>query len=196
MKIVVTASGTHLDAPISPIFGRCPTYLFVDAERMACEAIQNPATSASAGAGIQAAQFVVERGARAVLTGSIGPNAANALQAANVPVYQIFDGTVRQAVEMFRQGQLNLISGANVPSHSGMGRGRGMGVGRGMGRGMGRGRGWSSYEQGIPSTPPPTPPSESPASRQEEIAVLRQTADELRRQLNEVTERLEELEED
>ena len=49
MKIAVTASGTHLDAPISPIFGRCPTYLFVDAERMACEAIQNPATSASAG---------------------------------------------------------------------------------------------------------------------------------------------------
>jgi predicted Fe-Mo cluster-binding NifX family protein len=193
MRIVVTASGTHLDAPISPIFGRCPIYLFVDTETLAYEAVENPAISASAGAGIQAAQFVVEHGARALLTGNIGPNAANVLQAADVPVYQIFEGTVQQAVEMFRQGRLNPIGGANVPSHSGMRGGRGMGMGRGVGMGRGRGRG--AYGQSIPPIVP-APPPEAPASSQDEIAVLRQTADELRRQLNEVTERLEKLEED
>ena len=187
MIIVVTASGTHLDAPISPVFGRCPIYLFVDTETLVFEAVENPAISASSGAGIQAAQFVVERGARALLTGNIGPNAANALQAADVPVYRIFEGTVRQALEMFRQGRLNTIGGANVTSHSGMRGGRGMGVGRGMGRG--------GYGQRIPPNPP-VPPPEASASNQDEIAVLRQTADELRRQLNEVTERLEKLEED
>ena len=187
MKIVVTANGSHLDAPISPVFGRCPTYLFVNTETLAFEAVDNPAISTSSGAGIQAAQFVVERGAQAVLTGSVGPNAANALQGAHVPVYQIFEGAVRQVVEMFRQGQLNLISGATVPSHSGMRGGRGMGMGRGMGRG--------AYGQSIPPNPP-APPAEAPASSQDEIAVLRHTADELRRQLNEVTERLEELEKD
>ena len=193
MKIVVTASGNHLDAPISPIFGRCPIYLFVDTETLAYEAVENAAISASAGAGIQAAQFVVEHGAQALLTGNIGPNAANALQAADVPVYQIFEGTVQQAVGMFRQGRLNPIGGANVPSHSGMRGGPGMG----MGRGMGRSRGWGGFGQAIPSAPrPASPRSESPASHQEEIALLRQTADELRRQLNEVTGRLEELKED
>jgi predicted Fe-Mo cluster-binding NifX family protein len=199
MRIVVTANGNHLDTPISPVFGRCPTYVFVDTETLALEAIENPAISASAGAGIQAAQFVVERGAQALLTGNVGPNAANALQAAGVPVYQVFEGTVRQAVEMFRQGRLPLLGGANVPSHSGMRGGRGMGMGRGAGRGMGMGRGlgravgWGGG-QAIPSTPvdPPTP--EAPTSRQEEIAVLRQTADELRRQLTQVMERLEDLE--
>jgi predicted Fe-Mo cluster-binding NifX family protein len=203
MKIVVTANGNHLDVPISPVFGRCPTYLFVDTETLAFEAVENPALSASSGAGIQAAQFVIERGAQAVLTGNLGPNAANALQAAAVPAYQIFEGTIRQAVEMFRQGQLNPIGGANVPSHSGIRGGRGMGMGQGrgrgmgMGRGMGRGMGESGYGQGFPPTPSPTPPPvELPASRQEEIASLRQTADELRRHLNEVTERLEELEQD
>ena len=30
MKIVVTANGADLDAPASPVFGRCPTYVFVD----------------------------------------------------------------------------------------------------------------------------------------------------------------------
>jgi len=187
MEIAVTANGTSLAAPISPIFGRCPIYLFVDTETLAYEAVENPAISASAGAGIQAAQFVVEHGARALLTGNIGPNAANALQAADVPVYQIFEGTVQQAVEMFRQGQLNPIGGANVPSHSGIRGGRGMGMGRGRGRG--------TYGQGIPPNPP-APLPEAPTSSQDEIAALRQAADELRRKLNEVTGRLEELGED
>lgn len=189
MKIVVTANGTHLDAPISPVFGRCPTYIFVDTTTLAFEAVENPAISAPAGAGIQAAQFIVEHGAQALLTGSIGPNAAVALQGTDMQVYQIFEGTVRQAVEMFQQGRLNSISGANVASHSGMRGGRGMG----MGRGVRRSRGWGGYGPGIP----PAPPSpESATLHQEEIAVLRQTADELRRQLNEMTERLQQLEED
>ena len=51
MKIAVTANGADLDAPISPIFGRCPTYLFVDTETMQFEAVQNPAVSAPGGAG-------------------------------------------------------------------------------------------------------------------------------------------------
>jgi predicted Fe-Mo cluster-binding NifX family protein len=189
MKIVVTASDTHLAAPISPIFGRCPTYLFVDTETMAFEAVENPAISAPSGAGIQAVQFVVERGARAVLTGNIGPNAVSALQAANVPVYHLIEGTVQQAVEMFRQGRLNLISAATAPSHAGMRGGRGMGRGRGMS--------WRGYGQDVPSTPPTAPPlSKTPTSRQEEIEILRRTAEDLHRQLMGVMERLEELEED
>jgi predicted Fe-Mo cluster-binding NifX family protein len=202
MRIVVTANGDHLDAPVSPVFGRCPKYVFVDTETLALEAIENPALSSSAGAGIQAAQFVVERGARAVLTGNIGPNAADVLQGADVPVYQVFEGTVRQAAEMFRQGRLSPLGGANVASHSGMRGDRGMGLGRGAGRGMGAGRGlgrgagWGGGGQAMPSSPVGPPAPEAPTSRQEEIAVLRQTADELRRQLSEVVARLEELEED
>jgi predicted Fe-Mo cluster-binding NifX family protein len=202
MRIVVTANGDHLDAPVSPVFGRCPKYVFVDTETLALEAIENPALSSSAGAGIQAAQFVVERGARAVLTGNIGPNAADVLQGADVPVYQVYEGTVRQAAEMFRQGRLSPLGGANVASHSGMRGGRGMGMGRGAGRGMGAGRGqgrgagWGGGGQAMPSSPVRPPAPEAPTSRQEEIAVLRQTADELRRQLSEVVARLEELEED
>lgn len=188
MKIIVTANGTDLDAPVSPIFGRCPTYLFVDTETLDFEVVENPAVSAPGGAGIQAAQFVIERGAQAVLTGNVGPNAANVLQAADVPIYLIPGGTVKQIVEMFRQGQLNAISGANVPAHAGMGGGRGMGMGRrqGMGRGMGRG----AYRQSAQPLP------EEPASRQEEIAALRQTAEDLRRQLAKVMDRLEKLEKD
>lgn len=64
MKIVVTSNGRDLDAPVSPVFGRCPVYVFVDTDTMQSEAVDNPTMSAAGGAGIQAAQFVVEQTAR------------------------------------------------------------------------------------------------------------------------------------
>jgi predicted Fe-Mo cluster-binding NifX family protein len=111
MKIVVSANGVDLDAPASPVFGRCPVYVFVDTETMAFEAVENPAVGAPGGAGIQAAQFVVERGAQAAVTGNMGPNAFNVLQSAGIPIYLFGGGTVRQAVEAFKAGQLQATDG-------------------------------------------------------------------------------------
>ena len=133
MKIAVTANGADLDAPISPIFGRCSTYIFVDTETMQFEAVQNPAISASGGAGIQAAQFVIERGAQAVVTGNVGPNAFGVFQSAGVPVFLLGSGIVRNAVEAYKKGLLQSTGGPNVTAHSGIA-GGGMGRGRGMGR--------------------------------------------------------------
>ncbi|MBC7248833.1 MAG: DUF5320 family protein [Anaerolineae bacterium] len=190
MKVVITSNGADLDAPASPVFGRCSTYIFVDPETMQFEAVPNPAMSASGGAGIQAAQFIVEQGAQAVLTGNVGPNAFNVFQAAGVPVYLIPEGTVREAVEAYKSGQLRPAGGANVQAHAGMG----MGGGRGMGRGMGRG-GRSSIPQTPPAPPTTPPPTSVPArEREEEINALRQAAADLRRQLAEVMERIEKLE--
>jgi predicted Fe-Mo cluster-binding NifX family protein len=185
MKIVVTANGTDLEAPASPVFGRCPMYVFVDTETMAFEAVDNPAINAAGGAGIQAAQFVIERGAQAVVTGNVGPNAFSVFQPANVPVYLFGGGTVRQAVEGYKEGRLSTAGGANVQAHAGMGMGRGMGRGAGMGTGMGRRAGGA-----FPQTPPASPAS----SREEEIASLKDMAGGLREQLAEVMARLDQLE--
>lgn len=175
MRIVVSANGADLEAPASPVFGRCPMYVFVDTDTMAFEALENPAINAAGGAGIQAAQFVVEHKAQAVITGNVGPNAHNVLSAAGVGVYPFGGGTVRQAVEAFKAGELQAVGGATGPQHAGMG--------GGMGRGQGRGR---SAAQAAPQA--------SPTAREEEIAELQKTAAELRRRLAEVIERLDHLE--
>lgn len=185
MKIVVTANGANLDAPASPVFGRCSTYIFVDTETMEFEAVPNPAMSAPGGAGIQAAQFVIERDAPAVLTGNVGPNAYNVFQAAGVPTYLLTGGTVREAVEAYKAGRLPSAADASVQAHAGMG------MGRGMGRGMGVVQGaYGPAAWGITPPPQPTPPT----SRGEEIAALKQTASDLRQQLAKVMERLDKLE--
>ncbi len=119
MRIVISSQGDDLDAPASPLFGRCPTYLFVETETMEFEALPNPAVSQGGGAGVQAAQFVVNHGARAVLSSNLGPNAFGVLQAAGIPAYLVPGGTVRQAVEAFKAGQLEPMAGANVMAHAG-----------------------------------------------------------------------------
>ena len=138
MKIVVTSGGNTLDAPLSPVFGRCPVYIFVETDTLEYEAIANPAVSAAGGAGIQAAQFVAQRDVEAVLTGNVGPNAFSVLRSAGVQVYLAPAGTVHDAVQGFIQGNLQPVGGANVAAHMGMGRGMGRGSGGGAGRGMGR----------------------------------------------------------
>lgn len=111
MKVVVSSKGENLDAPFSRQFGRCPMFVVVETASMEFEAAVNPSADASSGAGIQAAQFVVESGAEAVICGRVGPNAMNVLRSAGLPVYQFGGGTIRQALEELRAGDLGLLTG-------------------------------------------------------------------------------------
>lgn len=147
MKVVVSSAGDNLDAEVSPIWGRCAYFLFVDTDTMQAEALPNVAVNARGGAGIQAAQFVVQEGAQVVLSGNLGPNAMQVLQAADVPFYAVNSGTVREAVEAYKAGALQANSGPTVDEDFGKpggGFGSGLGRGRGgMGGGQGRGAGGS-----------------------------------------------------
>jgi predicted Fe-Mo cluster-binding NifX family protein len=106
MKIAVTAQGNDLGAPVSPTFGRCPTFIFIDTETDELVAVANPAMVAPGGAGPQAAQLVADHGAKAVLTNKIGPRALGALQAAGIEAFSVKPGTVREALEAYKAGEL------------------------------------------------------------------------------------------
>jgi predicted Fe-Mo cluster-binding NifX family protein len=176
LKIVVTANSTDLDAPVSLAFGRCPVYVFVDTDTMHFEAVENPELDILRGAGFEAAEFVVERGAQAVMTGNVGPNAFSVFHSSGVSVYLSGRATVREAVEAYKAGRLQPVEGANVLTHSGTS--GGIGVGRGR------------RTRDAVTLAPPTPPS----SRKQEITALKETAKELRERLAQVLERLEQLE--
>jgi predicted Fe-Mo cluster-binding NifX family protein len=162
MKVAVSASGSTLDSEVDPRFGRCPFLLVVETEGMVSELLENPALRAPGGAGVQAAQAVAERGVKAVITGNCGPNAYEALSAAGIEVAVGASGSVRQAVEAYRQGRLRPAGGPSAsPGYvaaggrrpaagvrggfsrlSGRGTGRGgLGGGRGGQRGGGAGGG-------------------------------------------------------
>lgn len=133
MKIAISSSGKDISSDIDPRFGRCKYFLIVDTETMDFKAIPNSAAGAAHGAGIQASQLVASNGAKIVLTGNVGPNAHSALTASSVEVVTGVSGTVREAVESFKQGELQPTSEPTVRGHFGSGR-------RGGGRGQGRRR--------------------------------------------------------
>lgn len=119
MKVAVSAVAGSQDAAMDPRFGRCPYFVFVDSESGAVEAVSNAAVYEGHGAGVQAAQFVVQQGAEAVIAGQFGPNAFQVLNASGVSVYPYAGGTVAEAVAALKAGQLTALSGASGPAHAG-----------------------------------------------------------------------------
>jgi len=196
MKIAVSSSGNSLDSQIDPRFGRCAYFLIVDTDDMDFETFDNESIALGGGAGIQAAQFVASKGAKAILTGNVGPNAVKTLGAAGVEVFVGQNGTVGEALERYKSGSLQSTSTPNVADHHGMGGsggggrgvggsgsggrgmggggGRGIGGGGGMGRGMGRGMGVAP--QGTGSQP-------TPMSREEELNRLKDQVNQLHEQI-------------
>ena len=133
MKICITSLGETLDSDIDPRFGRCKYFLIVDTDTMNVESISNESLMASGGAGIQAAQRVSKTGVSTVLTGNIGPNAFQTLNAAGIEVITGVNGIVKDVIEKFNSGDLNKTESPSVGSHFGMGSSnKGLGRGRNL----------------------------------------------------------------
>ncbi len=118
MKIAVTSKGTNLDSEVDPRFGRAAYIIIVDTETLEFEAVDNSANvNALKGAGIQAASSISDKGAGVLLTGYCGPNAFKTLEAANIKVANDVSGTVREAVNAFKDGKISFSDKANVDGH-------------------------------------------------------------------------------
>jgi len=120
-KILVSSQGPSLDDQVDPRFGRAAYFIVVDPETLEFEVIDNSAGRAAAqGAGIQAAETVVNAGAKVVLSGFIGPRAYEGLAAAGIQIGQGVEGlTVKEAVQRYRDGQVDMASQATKPGHWG-----------------------------------------------------------------------------
>jgi predicted Fe-Mo cluster-binding NifX family protein len=127
MKMCVSASSDSLDAVVDSRFGRCPYFVIVDSETMEFKAVANNSSNAAHGAGIQAAQTVVNLGVKVVITGNVGPNAFNVLAATGIKIVIGASGSVKEAIEKYKNGQLQEVSNPTVGGHFGMGQGRGRG---------------------------------------------------------------------
>lgn len=189
MMVCVTAAAGDLNAQVDPRFGRCQYFVFADSDTMAFEAIANEATAAPGGAGIQAAQTVVNKGVAVLISGNIGPNAYQVLSAAGVKIATGAYGTVKEAIELYKNGKLSEAGASTVSAHAGMGSGFGMGGGRGGGgRGMGSNM---MHQQPIPSQAPQEPIT--PRTKDEELEQLSDMAGRLEKELGVVKSRIEAL---
>lgn len=147
MKIAVSSYGEDLNSQIDPRFGKCAYFLIVNTDDMSFEAFENKGVALTGGAGIQAAQLIISKGAKALITGNCGPKAAQTLSMGGVELFDGQTGSVEKAIEKYNSNNLTSTINAeqdvsNIPVNSGGGMGMGGGRGSGgCGRGMGRGGG-------------------------------------------------------
>lgn len=109
MVIIISSQGQELTSPIERRFGRCPWFIKFDTEAKTKEAFANPGVHQSGGAGVAAAQFVIDHNADVVISGDFGPNAVRAFQSSNIKMYLI-NGTARNVQDVinhFLEGKLS-----------------------------------------------------------------------------------------
>ncbi len=139
MKIAVSANGRDVDSPINPRFGRSSGFVLWDSETRKADYLDNSENLAlSQGAGIKTARMIADAGASVLITGQMGPKAAQALKHSKVRIYYCPSGTVKEAIEACQGNQLEELTGEKIASGPGKMGGRGQGGGGGMGKGKGR----------------------------------------------------------
>ena len=104
---------------ICPSFGRAPYYLFHNTQTETTEIKENPAAQAEGGAGIKAAQFVVDNGADTLITPRCGENAAELLKAAEIVIYKSEGNSAEDNLSAFKDGRLALLTHFHAGFHGG-----------------------------------------------------------------------------
>lgn len=118
MKIAITSSGENLDNEIDLRFGRAKGFIIYETADDSFEFIDNVQNlEAAQGAGIQAAQNVVNKNAEAVITGHCGPKAFKVLSTSGVKVYTVETGKISEIIEKFKSGELQEAASADVEGH-------------------------------------------------------------------------------
>lgn len=103
MKIAITAREKAPDAALDRRFGRAPFIFIGDSESGALHPHDNETRLQQSGAGIAAAQSLVNQGVEVLITGEVGPKAAQVLQAAAIKVHHPTANTVPEALAEFRR---------------------------------------------------------------------------------------------
>ena len=99
-------------------FGRAPYFLIHDTDSAKTEMVENPAAEAQGGAGIKAAQSVVDSGAGAVLVPQCGENAASILKAADLKMYKTTTTSIMDSILAFEEGKLSLLENVHAGYHN------------------------------------------------------------------------------
>lgn len=116
MRICVTSKGKELTDQVDERFGRCSYLLLIDPATAEVEAVKNPGVLVDHGAGIAAAQRVMDSQVEVLVTGHLGPNAEGVLASDRLTVYQAKAGTVQSVLDDFVAGKLKQILPAKTGS--------------------------------------------------------------------------------
>ncbi len=115
MKIAIPVDENKLDVCVS--FARAPYFMYYDTETKETTIKENPAAEAAGGAGLKAAQTLVDEKADVVLTVRCGENAAEVLQAAEMKIYKTVETKAVENIKVYEEGNLEEMTHFHAGFH-------------------------------------------------------------------------------
>lgn len=118
MIIAMPVDGNSMEASVNRSFGRTGYFMFYDTEAGEAVFKENSAAMAQGGAGIQAAQFVVDNGAKVVIAPMLGKNAADVLVGAGMKLYRNITPSIQENINDFIADRLSPLTQIHAGFHN------------------------------------------------------------------------------
>lgn len=122
MKVAVPVDDKLMESAVCPSFGRAPYFLIYDSDTQEGEFLDNKAAASQGGAGIKAAQTIVDHQIKALLTPRCGQNAAEVIKAAKVDIYRTVNKTAQENIDAYLAGELSMLEEIHPGMHNHRGR--------------------------------------------------------------------------
>ncbi|MGB4406388.1 MAG: NifB/NifX family molybdenum-iron cluster-binding protein [Sphaerochaeta sp.] len=119
MIIAIPSDKESLDSAVCVSFGRSPFYCLYDTETKQSTFLVNSAADSPGGAGIKAAQILVDNKANILITIRCGENAARVLQPANVELFKALNLSVADNISAHAQNKLAPLKEVHAGYHNG-----------------------------------------------------------------------------
>ncbi|HZK26578.1 MAG TPA: NifB/NifX family molybdenum-iron cluster-binding protein [Thermoclostridium sp.] len=117
MKIAIPIDEKVLESNVCVSFGRTPYFLIYDVETNESIFLDNSAAASAGGAGIKAAQTIVDNKANVLLTPRLGENAADVIKSADIEIYKTTNASAKDNIDAFVAGKLSLLDEIHAGFH-------------------------------------------------------------------------------
>jgi predicted Fe-Mo cluster-binding NifX family protein len=118
MKIAIPVDDKSIEKSVCQSFGRTPYFLIYDTESEESVFLDNSAAASQGGAGIKAAQIIVDNKVSSLLTPRCGENAAEVIKAANIKIYKTINDSIKDNISALKEGKLNLLEDIHAGFHN------------------------------------------------------------------------------
>ena len=115
MKIAISAHGVEANSLLDMRFGRCKYFQIHNTDKV----LENNGQFSGGGAGIAAAQQVLDENVDVIITGSLGPNAFKIIDKSGIKVYKCESIAVSSVLKKFEKGELKELTQSG-PAHHGI----------------------------------------------------------------------------
>lgn len=117
MKIAIPADEKVLASEVCMSFGRAPYFYIYETTTKMGDFIDNEAATSPGGAGVKAAQIVVDNHAEILITPRCGENAAEVFKATKLQIYKSTVGSIQDNINAYMDKKLVVLDKFHAGFH-------------------------------------------------------------------------------